>query len=221
VAIVGDSHAAMWLPAFDQLGKDERWAVHTFTKSSCPLTFADRVLDAEKTHEERDNCRAWIADVVKALRADPSIHEVYTTAFSSAYEWSAPSGDHLDDPRIDGFVRLWRELEAAGKTVRVIRDVPRTSGQDVPTCLATHGSDRTACAVPRPQALRPDAIADAARAAGDVPLLDLTDQFCDSRLCYPVIGNAVAYMDTSHLSTSYSRALAPYLEAQIEALGRR
>ena len=221
VAVVGDSHAGMWLPAFDQLGADQRWAVHTYAKSSCPLTSAARVLAVEKTTAEQENCQAWFDDVLASLLDDPDITTVFTTAFSSAYEWESRPGAPLRNPRVDGFTDVWRRLVDAGKTVVVLRDVPATIGTDVPTCLATHRR-RDACAVPRDQALRPDAIADAASAwsGRGVELVDLTDRFCDRQRCYPVVGNAVAYMDWSHLSTTYSRALAPYLEDQVERLQR-
>ena len=42
-------------------------------------------------------------------------------------------------------------------------------------------------------------------------LLDLTDQFCDSRWCYAVVGDVIVYRDYSHLSDEYSALLAPYL----------
>jgi peptidoglycan/LPS O-acetylase OafA/YrhL len=221
VAVVGDSHAAMWLPAFDQLGKDRHWRVRAYTKSSCPLTYAVRGLVGEQTDAEQQDCRAWGEAVVRALVREPSITDVYVTAFSSAYSWEAPDGSRMTDPRTTGFLDAWKRLTDAGKHVFVIRDVPRTAGTEVPTCLATHRRHRIACAVPRSRALPADAIADAARAArGEVGLLDLTDQFCDRRYCYGSVGNAVVYMDTSHLSATYSRALAPYLERQIDGLTR-
>ena len=51
VALVGDSHATQWFPAFDRLGKEQGWKVVTFTKSSCPFTTAVRVLPTEQTDD--------------------------------------------------------------------------------------------------------------------------------------------------------------------------
>ncbi len=39
--------------------------------------------------------------------------------------------------------------------------------------------------------------------------------FCGS-LCLPVIGGTMVYRDHSHLTATYSRTLAPYLEPYVE-----
>ena len=105
--------------------------------------------------------------------------------------------------------------------VYVIADVPRTQGDNVPTCLAEHDGNALACAVPRAKALPPSAVVDAARAADDprVRLIDLDDQFCNAETCFPVVGRLIVYRDFSHLSGQYAAALAPYLEAQLKPDG--
>ena len=37
VALVGDSHAAMWHPAFQQIATQRHWRLETLTKGACPL----------------------------------------------------------------------------------------------------------------------------------------------------------------------------------------
>ena len=37
VALVGDSHAAMWNPAFQQVAEQRRWRLETMAKAACPL----------------------------------------------------------------------------------------------------------------------------------------------------------------------------------------
>ncbi len=46
--------------------------------------------------------------------------------------------------------------------------------------------------------------------------LDLTRDFCDSRLCFPVIGGALVSKDATHLTSVCGRTLGPYL---LRALG--
>ena len=41
--------------------------------------------------------------------------------------------------------------------------------------------------------------------------IDLTAQFCDARLCYPVIGGALVHKDTDHLTQVFSRTLGPFV----------
>ena len=215
IAVVGDSHATHWLATFDALGKALNWKVKTFTKSSCPMSLADRTLTAEQGDAEQNQCRRWVDAVRHSIDSDPSISQVYVTAFSSAYGWSSPADRDLEDPAVDGFRELWDSWATEGKDVLVVRDTPRTSGDDIPTCVSTHDSNRRDCGLRRSEALPPDALVTAAEGADRTRVLDFTDQFCDTKWCYPVVGNILVYQDSSHLSTAYAKALRPYLQAQI------
>ena len=126
----------------------------------------------------------------------------------------------LANPRVDGFAEALGELEKAGKKVLVISDVPRTQGANVPTCLTLHPDDWMACAVPRAEALPGSALAAAVHEldAADVQLVDLTDRFCDTTWCYPVVGDVIVYRDYSHLSADYSLALVPDLRKALDRL---
>jgi hypothetical protein len=217
VAIVGDSHATHWFPAFDRLGKEHDWRVLTFAKSSCPATIARRLLPEERTEDAADSCLTWSAAVRDRIAADDEISYVFTSAYSSAYEFT--TGDvPLDEAATDGFAHLWADWTAAGKEVFAIRDVPIPE-ENVSNCLAAHPGDPLACGI-RSESLERDPLADAAGAANDrrVHLIDLTDRFCADDVCYPVVGDLIVYRDYSHLSDEYSAALAPYLGRQIDAL---
>jgi hypothetical protein len=48
-----------------------------------------------------------------------------------------------------------------------------------------------------------------------VRIVDLSDYFCDVRLCYPVIGNVLVYRQLDHLTATYARTLAPILKREI------
>ncbi len=101
----------------------------------------------------------------------------------------------------------------------MLADVPRTTGENVPTCLAAHPDDLMQCTVPREDALPGDVQAAAVEAAADpqVRLIDLTSAFCDDETCYPVVGDVVAYRDYSHLSAEYARLLAPRIGSAVDA----
>ncbi len=216
VAIVGDSHATHWFSAFDRLGKERNWRVLTFAKSSCPATTARRLLPEEQTGEAADSCLAWAAAVRDRIAGDHEISYVFTSAYSSAYEFTTGEVP-LDEPATDGFVDVWSAWTQAGKEVFAIRDVPIPES-NVPNCLAAHAGEPRACGI-RAETLEHDPLADAARAADDplVHLIDLTDRFCADGTCYAVVGNLIVYRDYSHLSDEYSTALVPYLGRQIDA----
>ncbi|MBT1001394.1 acyltransferase [Paenarthrobacter sp. DKR-5] len=219
VAIVGDSHATAWLPAIEALAAQKRWHIKTFTKASCPATAALRVLPSEKTDANMNDCSTWVKEVSSALAADKSITTVFTAAFSTAYSYRAPADSPMGTPAVQGYEKTWQDWLAAGKRVVAFEDVPRTNGQYVPTCLASHPGDPLACANPVAAAFPSAtmAITHAAEAfhAPGFEHVRLRAQFCDAKLCYPQVGSVIVYRDYSHISAEYSRALAPYVSAQL------
>lgn len=220
VALVGDSHAAQWFPMVEELGRDLGWRVVTYTKASCPMTAAVRVLPSEQTDEGEVGCSSWNDRVMDDLLDSDEISYVLTTSFSTAYEWASPAGATMEDPGTEGFRAAWGELLADGREVFVLGDIPRTQGENVPNCLALHPEDRMACAAPRETALPGSPMVDAARDAGaGVRLIDLTDRFCDETTCYPVVGDVVVYRDYSHLAVDYARALVPAVREELDRAG--
>lgn len=217
VAVVGDSHATHWFAAFDRIGQMRNWKVLTFVKASCPVMAARRVLPDEQTDEGELGCLAWGENVRQQIAADESISYVFSAAYASAYDYAEDPNRPLGDPRTEGFQDVWKTWASSGKNVFVIKDIPPTQGDNVPNCLASHPDDRLACATDASE-LRDDASEDAAISMDDplVHVIDLTDQFCDSTRCYPVVGDLIVYRDYSHLSAEYSEALAPYIAEQVD-----
>ncbi len=221
VALVGDSHATAWFPALDRLGKENGWRVETFTKSSCPLTRALRTIQEDVEPSAQSDCAAWVTAVDKTLKDDPAVSAVFTAAYSSAYTFASPPTGQLQDPAVDGFTSMWEGWTAAGKEVLVFDDVPRTAGDNVPTCLAIHNNEPNRCSVPRAKALPANmAITKAAKstAAPGITEIQLQEQFCDASRCYAQVGSMIVYRDYSHLSFEYSQALAPYIKSQLGSL---
>ncbi|MFJ6026148.1 acyltransferase family protein [Pseudarthrobacter sp. NPDC092424] len=218
VAIVGDSHATAWFAAMDELAKLQRWHVKTYTKGSCPASTAIRVLPSETTDEAQRTCVEWNRKVNAQLEADRDISTVFTASYSTAYTFKAGPDSPTKDPAVDGFKETWRKWMDAGKEVVAFDDVPRTNGEFVPTCLANNPDDPLACAVPRTEAYPANtAIGNAGRAmrAEGVRQISLREQFCDEKICYPVVGSMIVYRDYSHLSAEYSKALVPYILEQL------
>ena len=221
VAMVGDSHATAWYPAMDALAKKHKWRVVTYAKASCPVSTALRILDSEKTPENQSDCHAWVLRLDEALKSNPSISTIFTASYSSAYKYKSAVGDRLENPAVDGFKQMWAGWQAAGKQVVAFDDVPRTNGQYIPTCLAKNPGDAMKCALPVSQAVPGTMfITKAAEemAGHGVTQIKLRDQFCDAQWCYPVVGSVIVYRDYSHLSLDYSKALTPYVDAQLRGL---
>lgn len=220
VALVGDSHAGMWMEAVDALGRSKGISVRVYAKSSCPLTSARRVLSVETSDARQLSCERWRNEVLKRLERDPGIRDVVTSAFASSYAFAPePGGEPLDDPATDGFAAVWQPLLDQGKRVHVLRDTP-TPLTSVPTCLSTQ-PEAARCSWPRKKSLEPDVQAATARALAEdgvdrLTVIDLTDQFCDDDTCYGQVGGVPVFRDRSHMSQEYSRLMAPYLADEID-----
>ncbi len=49
--------------------------------------------------------------------------------------------------------------------------------------------------------------------------VDLTDYYCDDKTCPSVIGGVNVYRDNSHLTTTYTKTMAPYVLRELRKVG--
>ncbi len=227
VAIVGDSHATMWLAALDRIGRREHWRVVTYGRSSCPFSAARRTLDKyEQTAALGKMCLRKNAQVLDRLMTDPRITTVFVANYGSAYGWASTPAAPPPDPASEGFHAVWKPLVRAGKQVVVLRDIPAVKNdvslENSTDCLAENPHDWLACANTLSKGLVPDTQAEAAErgAPEGVSVIDLSSQFCDRRWCYAVVGDVIVARDYSHLTREYSILLSPYLLRAFESIDR-
>ncbi|MFW5418091.1 acyltransferase [Nocardiopsis sp. CNT-189] len=212
VAVVGDSHAAHWVPAVRAVAGERNWRVYTFTKSSCPFTGAPVTRDSGDDRRYTE-CGDWNADVVDRLTGDVRPDLVFTSARSRAI--SAVAGDTEEGKRLiaEGMAEQWTELEEAGAQVVAIADTP-VARPRVPECVELHPADPDSCAKERDDALGeedPQLIA-ADRPETGAEVVDLNDRLCTDDTCPAVVGNVLVYRDAHHLTATYSEMLAADLE---------
>jgi peptidoglycan/LPS O-acetylase OafA/YrhL len=214
VAVVGDSHAAIWNPAFQQAAADRHWRLETLAKAACPLMDL-RVTNAFRPLVELlEHCEQWRAQIMARLRAEhPQL--VVVSAFRGYGADESMTGFNAYDPAwIDGLTRLVQQLRSIGAKVLVLGPVPDPHF-DVPTCLSAHLDDVTACLPQRSTAVNETGIAaeSAAAKAGGGQYADVTELFCTVDRCPVIVGDTLIYVDSSHLTFEYSRRLAPVMGA--------
>lgn len=221
IALVGDSHAAQWIPAVQRAAKEQGLQVVTYLKSGCPYAGGDFYLAL--TNSAYPACTEWNTAVQERLLGPDRPDLVLTSA--SLERQVMIDGKVLDfdasqEPFGQALAQAWGTLEDAGIPVLVLRDTPRPRF-DVPECIREHRKDLTACSFPQAGAVRPDgADVQAAAIVGDVDLIDLTAAVCPGRQCPTVIGNVIVYRDDHHLTGTYSTTLGPRLEGVFAPLVR-
>ncbi len=112
-------------------------------------------------------------------------------------------------------------LRSSGAKLDFISDTPVPDG-DTPSCLAANPTHIQRCEYLRSQAFgapyvqRRDYTAAALRSAG-ITMIDPLDWMCSAQRCPTVIGNVLVYRDSSHITDTFSRALAPIVEPILAA----
>ncbi|WP_433285734.1 SGNH hydrolase domain-containing protein [Micromonospora sp. CA-244673] len=214
IAVVGDSHAAQWVPTLRAIAERRNWRLLTYTKSSCPAVDVEVVADGQRPI---DTCAAWNRDLPGRLAADrPNLVVTSSYNYSAYRDGRALKGPEGRAALVDGMRRTWRSLARIAPVV-VLRDTPAPR-LDVAECVSAHREELTRCAVPRDEALAgigPLQV-DAAQGLTGVRLVDLNDAICPADRCAAVIGGVLVYRDTNHLTATYARTLAARLDEQLQ-----
>jgi peptidoglycan/LPS O-acetylase OafA/YrhL len=213
VALVGDSNAAMWSPAFQRVAAQRRWRLEFLGMTGCPLM--DLPIISGQLHREYTECEQWRGQVMAQLRAEHPRLVVVSMWRRYGAAYGFPSGFTSYDPAwIDSLTRLVQQLRGTGAEVLVLGPIPDPHSV-VPICLSGHLDDATACAPPRSTAVNGPGIADesAATNAGGGQYADVTELFCTAERCPVIVGNTLVYFDKVHLTVEYSRLLAPVIGA--------
>ncbi|WP_125100578.1 acyltransferase family protein [Leucobacter chromiireducens] len=206
VVLAGDSHAAQWFTPLQEIAEERGFHLVSLTKSSCPITQSEIKLSG--TDRNYSECAEWNRGVQEYIEKNRP--ELVVT---SALEDYVPSGAQS---LTSGFASSWSRFEESGTRVAVLIDTPYMNSR-VPDCLAQNQDNPSACSTPRDVAL-PKTRTQLTEAAATVPgvsLIDLTDLICPGEACAPIVGDVLVYRDQHHLSASYSRSLAPFLEERL------
>lgn len=212
VVLFGDSHAGHWFPALERVATDRHWKLVVVTKSACSA--ADSVIFYEKLKREYTECVAWRKAAWQRIRAlRPA--KVFATSVAPGDMLNA--GGDQDRAWADGWARSLEQLADSGAHVYHLGDTPWMASI-VPECLSEHLDDPQACGRSRAAAVvmprRRALIAAALRARG-ATVIDPVPWFCTASHCPPVVGNVLVYKDQHHMTTAYSRLLAPLLSAAV------
>ena len=149
----------------------------------------------------------WNHDVRQWLGHHPEVRTVFVSAHQLA---------HFRGSAQAGYRSAWAHLPSSVRRIIVIHDNPETVNPQtgcVNNALARHRISPDSCAGLRSNDLHADPEADAAYKAHSrrIRVINLNRYMCGRRLCFAVIGGALVRKDNTHLTSTFSTTLGPYL----------
>jgi hypothetical protein len=114
------------------------------------------------------------------------------------------------------------DLERASRHVVFIQDNPRPPFY-VPDCVAQHMKDLRRCAFAKQPATSNSTQVRETVAAADpgVTTIDATPEYCPRSLCPAVIGDALVYRNSGHVTDTYTTTMVPWIVKHLPSLSAR
>jgi len=217
--LFGDSHAAMWFPALDEVANARHWRLVAWTKATCPPLDVSLVSpDLGRAYSECDDWRSSVMALIYAMH--PRL-----VVLGMAPNYDAPYGITQDGPAwLAALTRSVRTLRSTGARVLVLGPI-ESPDWVVPYCLSGHLDDVPACNVtPRETHDGPGLVGYdnagliAERNAvvrGGGAFVDVKPWFCAAGTCPVIVNNLLVFRDNSHITVQYADYLAPLVSDEV------
>ncbi|MGI9823145.1 acyltransferase family protein [Agromyces sp. Marseille-Q5079] len=206
IALIGNSHAAMYRSLFEAAADGSGWSITTITSNGCVWG-----LQTAGDPDVSDRCRGRLEQTEQLLFGDePFDLVVYAGGRGEAEATPA---------EVSRIAENWSRLAEVGTEVVVIEDNPRIGDAGATCVIEAPEADLRAgaCDVPEADAT---AIADryvgAARLTG-APIVPTLDLYCVDGRCPAVVGSAIVYRDQHHATATYLRSTAPQFFDRFDA----
>jgi len=207
IALVGDSHATQWLPAFDVAGKASGVRVKTFLMSEC--VFGSVVIPAK--------CSGFAPWVLKSIaKPGNNFSAIYISNRVSRPEVQAKSA-YLKK----SFSETLESLKSTNLKIFLIGDTPlgTLDHSDPNLCLMKKQPKDCFGLVDDVKWNNP--FAAALEEAGVGEYLPVDDLFCIGTKCYKSIGGVPVYRDDDHINVWYSESTIEIWKIRFNELLKR
>ena len=205
LVVYGDSHAVMWLSAFDSIAKYAHMRLLVLGKPDCPaslITVANPlgIGSPGGPYVACNNWHTWAVGTINRL--SPSILVV-----SQENTYSAPDHKGFSPSQwSNGLTELFKMIPSSRIEKIFLGNIPLLA-QSGPTCLSVHLGNARACSTPVFQAYRPlDRTEFSVTQSLDIRYIDPTPWFCSS-VCTAIVGPYDVYMDRTHITAAYAAYL--------------
>jgi len=196
IAVIGDSHAQMWMPTILRMARRDGWQVVPFVKVGCVPT--------KWLHTKDWGCTVWYQ---WALGRAAQLHPQVTLIAAS---WA-------DDPHPTTAVHavsamIGRAKRFSASTI-VIGDSPHQHRMPADCLLSSGATMRTCAAKASLSELQTDASVAASASKHDVGFIKVTGWFCARAsniavLCPLVVNRTISWIDLGHISETYGLELS-------------
>jgi len=215
IALVGDSHAAHWFPAFQEMVANRDLRFFGIAKKACAFSLS--IVEQDDQARPYTECLAWTKNVIALLAKHKP--DLILISQSPAYRIDGARPNEVVDHVAHGMASAWRELASHGLRVIALASTPWFPTPKLPReCVAVSRDWQRDCVLPRATVLPRDALRAAATESGTV-LIDLNDGFCAGDSCAPVAGGALIYRDNHHITATYARSMASHIERALAREG--
>lgn len=200
VVLFGDSHAAQWFPALEEIAKKENFELISLTKSACP---GPAVLKIDSGEYKNADCFAWRENSLRRIAE----LKPYAVILSGFQHFQIPNGySSRREWWQEGQRKTFKALQGHARHIIYLTDTPHPE-QNIPNCLA--GGVIAQCNDTKPS--EPISIP-------GLKSINPTSWLCDGE-CKSVINGIVAYRDGSHISRLMSASLAAKLQVALQRVG--
>lgn len=209
VLIIGDSHAAQWVPLLDSIGSTSGYQIAVRSLDACP---AAAVSVAVRGGIRNATCDAYHVDTIRLI--DELEPGVVITSSSNSYigtildrDGDVPSASMQADLWASGYRSVVEAAQAAGATVVAIEDTYRPKG-DPAVCMTRPWGGIDRCEPDRSAAVAPvTALVAAERSvqgALGVRALAFTERLCSETKCPITDSEVPIFADVSHVSSAWA-----------------
>lgn len=234
IALIGDSHADMWLWGLDTAGKKNGWKILSFARTNCPY-MALGTTELEDTNIE-SNCPEWAKlvydevlqpaapfDAILLARTSRTTKRYVQPKFSEEYQSS------LQESFTNAITRSFNEYGKLTNNLLVLADPPRADF-DIPDCLEQNSDNPQACNFNRTAGLSDEnqllAIEKEAAAqsnvSNEITFLPIGDLLCkpNQEYCEVLTPNGlIAYRDSNHINFAAAREYANQIADLLKTKG--
>ncbi|MFE6508170.1 acyltransferase family protein [Nocardioides sp. NPDC057767] len=213
VAVVGDSHIGMWLPALDTLAERQHVKLIPFVKLGC-AAYGVKQKSSKMTVEECEDFRKWTNEQIAELNP-----ETIVVGARGMLDMEERDGVSTEEQWREGVRDGVSTFEKITPDVRVFADVPSVDS-DPGECLSDARNLLEDCVV-KADGTEVDSneVTQEALEGTEAAYVDIVDLVCTER-CPLVVGDVVTYYDDSHITATWVDRVTPALGKRLGRLDR-